>query len=139
MVALVAVGLFALALFLVAYGRARGAAPIFKSLVDHMERSTKGVGALSLVPGLGVTGWLISRGLDERPAGIVGALVAFGLFCIALGALRMEGLLTEAESSFRLRVERGAPPPSSPKGRVIAILVGAACVAVAGYAVALLL
>ncbi len=116
--------LFVVTLALVAYLKVRQAADVFVRMVAFVDQSTKRVGAVALVPGLATAWWIIHRGVDPVAAVIVGCFAAFGVFAIALAILRMEGMLTEAESAAAFRIAAGRPAPSSTAGRVVWTAIG---------------
>ncbi len=82
----------------------------------------------------GGTIWLAVKGIEPTAALIVGCTAGLGVWCAALGLLRMEGALLETESAAIARQTCGAPPPSSTIGRHVAVGVGLILIGVALFA-----
>ena len=100
-----------------------------------MEPTTKRVAGCCLAPGAVIAVWLNLQGIELVAGLVVGMSASFGVFCISLAILGIEGLLTEPESQQQLRAKAGESPPTSTLGRMIASTVGLAFVAIALYAV----
>jgi hypothetical protein len=128
-------GLIVLGLAFVTVVKVRGLSRTSRSIVGSMDRSSKRVGALSLIPGAGTAAWLIACGVYP-PAGLIaGLLCAFGVFVLLLSILGIEGQLVETSSEAALRLARGGASPSSTRGRVLAALVGVSALGVSAYTI----
>jgi uncharacterized protein YjeT (DUF2065 family) len=125
-----ALGLAALigGLCLVAYLKTRAASSVVSSIVSTLDRSARRVGLFALVPGLAAMAWIIQRGVEPPAAFVVGAAIAIGVFAMSLAILKMEGLLVERQSEAVARNAAGGAPPSTSRGRVVAITIGMAFV-----------
>jgi hypothetical protein len=138
---MIAIGSGLLLLFIglgfVGYHKTRAVASWWSSIGRQLDRSARRVGVLSLVPMVLVATRLILRGVEPVPALMVGAVTGLGVWCVALGLLRMEGLMLETESDATLRQARGEGPPSTPMGRVVSIGVGVAALGLAAYALSI--
>jgi hypothetical protein len=115
---------FVVLLGVVAYLRVRNAARMASWVVETMDGSTRRVGALALVPGIAVAVVAIVDGLEPPTGVLFGLVCALGCHIALLGALGMEGALLEKDSEAKARIAERRPPPSSPRGRVVAMIVG---------------
>ena len=115
---------FVVVLGFVTWLRIRSAAEVFERTTATMDTPVRRLGMLCLIAGLGLTVALYVAGLEMRSAGAIAALCGLGGMIAMLGVLGMEGMLLERESEAAERIAARRPPPSSTRGRVIAILVG---------------
>ena len=88
------------------------------------DGSTRFVWGVALVPGAALAVVTIVDGLEPPTAVGLGLVCGFGTGIALLGALGMEGVLLEKESEAAIRIAERRPPPSSPRGRVVAIVLG---------------
>jgi hypothetical protein len=121
---LVLLGGFVTLLGVVAYIRVRNAARMAAWMVETMDGSTRWVGGVALVPGALVAILGVIDGVEPPTSVLLGLVCAFGSGVALLGALGMEGVLLEKESEAVARLAERRPPPSSPRGRIVALVVG---------------
>lgn len=121
---LVILGVFVTLFVAVTVIKVRRSVAIMRWTVETMDGSTRWVGGLALVPGVVVaTASIVGRW--EPPHGVgLGLVCAFGWFVALLGAFGFEGVLLERESEAEARIAERRPPPSTPRGRVVALVVG---------------
>jgi len=117
---------FVAGMALMAWKKTKHTVGVWRWVARSMDRSTRLVGLLCLLPGIAIAVWLAWRGLQPPAALVMGLWGAFGLFVLSLGLLGMEGLLLETESAARIRQGSQLPPSSSRTGRLVAILIGSA-------------
>lgn len=117
-------GGFVALLVVVAIIRARHAVSVVRWTVETMDGSTRWVGGLALVPGAAVAVVGIAGGWPPPLGILLGLVSAFGTFVALLGAFGFEGMLLERDSEARVRLAERRPPPTSPRGRVVALIVG---------------
>ena len=104
--------------------RVRKAVAVARWVTDTMDGSTRWIAAIALVPGLALMVLTIVDGLEPPVAVILGLVCALGSGMALLGAFGMEGVLLEKESEAAIRIAERRAPPSSPLGRVVAIVLG---------------
>jgi hypothetical protein len=121
---LVFLGGFVALLGVVAFIRVRKAARTMAWVVETMDGSTRWVGGAALVPGalLAILG--IIDGVEPPTGVVLGLVCALGSYMALLGALGMEGVLLEKESEAAARIAERRLPPSSPRGRIVALVLG---------------
>lgn len=115
---------FVFVLGLVTWLRIRSAADVFERTSATMDAPVRRLGTACVIASLGLTAALHAAGFEMRSAAGIAALCGFGGLIAMLGALGMEGMLLERESEAAVRIAARRPPPSSPRGRMIAIVVG---------------
>ena len=121
---LVFLGGFVVLLGVVAFIRVRKAARMMAWVVETMDGSTRWVGGVALVPGALLAGLAIIDGAEPPTGVVLGLVCAFGSFMALLGAMGMEGVLLEKESEAAVRIAQRRPPPSSLRGRIVALVLG---------------
>ena len=122
---------------LVALLEARQLWALSRAVVGSMDRGSRRVGMIALVPAVGTAVWLVIRGVDLPACVVVGLVCGFGVFALLLAVLGMEGLLLETSSAAALRIAQAAPPPSTRRGRIVAGLVGAVAIAACAYGISM--
>lgn len=115
---------FVMVLGMVTWLRIHQTAKVIEWAGATMDAPVRRLGIVCSIAGLGLTAALYAGGLEMRAAGAIAALCTFGGLIAMLGVLGMEGMLLEPESEAARRIAEHRPPPSSPRGRVIAIVVG---------------
>ena len=115
---------------LATYIQAKDASSVFSSLISTLDKSAGRVGIFALMPGVAATAWIIHRGVESVAALIVGMAIALGVFSISLAILKMEGLMVEPHSEAMARIAAGRAPSSTRLGRMIALVIGVACLGV---------
>lgn len=117
-------GSFVALLVVVAILRVRHSVAVIRWAVETMDGSTRWVGGLALVPGVAVAVVGIAGGWPPPLGILLGLVSALGTFVALLGVLGLEGMLLERDSEARVRIAERRPPPSSPRGRAVALVVG---------------
>lgn len=90
----------------------------------NMDAPVRRIGVECIVAALGFAGVLLAVGVEARGAFAIAALCGLGGMVALLGVLGMEGVLGERESQTAQRLAEGRPPPSTSRGRAIAIVAG---------------
>jgi hypothetical protein len=115
---------FVFVLGVVTWLRIRHAADVLEYTTANMDAPVRRLGGACAVAAVGLTAALFMTGLEMRAAGAIAAVCGLGAMITMLGVLGMEGMLLERDSAAAQRIADKRPPPSSPRGRVIAIVVG---------------
>lgn len=124
--ALVVPLLFFAAVLVVGAVKVRGAVHVFRGIASQPDRTLRRLLVSALLPALVASVWLSVRGLPPPISVAIGGLLMLGVFVASAGILGVEGGLVEHGSEAAARVARGRPPPSSPRGRVVALGLGLA-------------
>jgi hypothetical protein len=132
---LIWLGLLIAGVLFVAWLRTRDLFEITKFIIGPMDRLTRRIGLLSSFPGAAAAVWLIIRGVQPPACVVVGMLCTLGVFAVLVSILHMEGVLLETSSNSAFRRAQGLPPPSTPRGRVVAATLGAMAIGVTAYAI----
>ncbi|PRQ00593.1 hypothetical protein [Enhygromyxa salina] len=93
---------------------------------QFLDAPARRVGGVCVVAALALGLALIFVGVDPNGAFATASVSGMGAFIALLGALGIEGLLLETESVTAARLASGEPPPSSTRGRIVAIALGLA-------------
>jgi hypothetical protein len=115
---------FVFVLGIVTWWRIRHAADMVDWATSSMDAPVRKVATACSIAAVGLTTALLFAGYEMRAAAGIAALCGFGGFIAMLGILGMEGMLLERESAAVQRIAAKQPPPSSTRGRVIAVIVG---------------
>ncbi len=123
-VPLAVLGVFVVLLAVVTVIKVRRSVAMVRWTVETMDGSTRWVGGVALVPGAVVAVVSIVGGWEPPHGILVGLVCAAGWFVALLGGLGFEGVLLERESEAQARIAARQPPPSTRRGRVVALVVG---------------
>jgi hypothetical protein len=115
---------FLAALLVATVLKLRSARAMFHWVWDPAEPSLRGGLVLGALCAVGVAAWLSLEGLFPPAALALGAMLGTGVLVAAAGIFGVEGALLEPGSATLARRIARAPPPTSTRGRVVALLVG---------------
>jgi hypothetical protein len=105
--------------------RVRNMQEALRGLDAQLDPSSRPLGLAAACAAVGATLFLFLQGLELPAAVVVGLLGGAGVFAAGLGVRGQEGLLLETESETATRRALGLPPPTSRRGRCVAMVIGA--------------
>lgn len=115
---------FVFVLGVITWLRIRHTADMVEWATSTMDAPVRKVATACTIAAVGLTVALLLAGLEMRAAAGIAAVCGLGGMIAMLGILGMEGMLLEPESAAAQRIADKRPPPSSTRGRVIAVIVG---------------